>query len=255
MNGLYGYPTPGGMGYVGYLGLTGPAVELTPVQKATVWSVANGDAYESIKAGIEQNREQFKRLDALQASIDSMSSGSAKSQAQEAHRQGVANATAAFGKLAQARGAYNDLVTEIRRNTVVFKPSLLSGLGFEPLSTATVVAAVAVIVGIGFLIDRLTGMIGAWRGNANATEGWIPQIAGLVKAGGGVVHEGGLAIREFKELVEQSGKTATSLAYAALIGVGVWALFKYLKSRQSSASSASPIAAVPVPALSSGAGI
>lgn len=244
MNGLYGYPTPGGMGYVGYLGLTGGA---TPAQEATVMSVLNGDAYASIKAGIEQNRVQFKKLDALQASISSMPSGSAKSQAQEAHRQGVANATAAFGKLAQARGVYNDLATKIRGNTP-FSPGLLSGLGFEPVATSTMVLVVIGIVGAAVLISQLTSLLGAWRGNANATEGYISQGARLVQAGGGAVHEIG-------ETAVKIGQTGVSLAYAALIGVGVWALFKYLKSRQSGSSASSPISAVPVPAVTAGAGI
>lgn len=248
MNGLYGYPTPGGMGYVGYLGLAGETY--TPIQKATMWSVLDGNAYESIKAGIEQNREQFKRLDALQASIDSMPSGSAKSQAQEAHRQGVSNATAAFGKLAQARGVYNDLAASIRGNTLsLIKPNLLSGLGIEPATIATMVAIALGIVGAVALIDRLAALIGAWRGNANATEGYISQGARLVQAGGGAMHEAGETMVKF-------GQTSISLAYAALIGVGAWALFKYLKSRQSgSSSSASPIPAVPTGAVSAGAGI
>jgi len=243
MNGLYGYPTPGGMGHVGYLGLAGAP---TPAEEATVMSVINGSAYASIKAGIEQNRAQFKRLDALEASIGSMPSGSAKSQAQEAHRQGVANATAAFGKLAQARGVYNDLATKIRGNTP-FSPSLLSGLGFEP-ATSTIVLTVLAIAGVAILINQLAGLLGAWRGNANATEGYLSQGARLVQAGGGALHEAGETMVKF-------GQTSISLAYAALIGVGAWALFKYLKSRQSGSSTASPISAVPVPALSSGAGI
>ena len=237
MNGLYGYPSsaPVKVARMGALAAMGDDAS----NQATIMSFINGDYADQLNAVHDDINQQYARTDATQSAIQAMPDGPVKQQAFKLQQQAVAAVNQQFVQYRQARDQYNTIAGQIATYTMgLYKPALLSDMA--QLET---VMTIAVIATIAYAISQLANMIGAIRGQSNASKGYLDQAADLVKNAGGTIQATGVAIPKI-------GLTVVGVAAGAL---ALWVLFKLFQQRRPSAPASAP--AVPVPVPVTGAGV
>ena len=201
-------------------------------------SFINGDYADQLNAVHADINAQYARTDAMMAAIQALPNGAAQTAAFKAQQAAVAAITQQFVQYRTARDKYNEIAGQIATYTMgAYKPALLSDMGqLETLMTVAVIASIA------FAIMQLANMIGALRGQSNASKGYLDQAADLVKNAGGTIEATGTAIP----------KIGMTLVGVAAAGLGLWVLFKWLKNRPAKAPA---IAAPVLPVTGSGVGV
>ena len=229
MNQLYGYPSSPTV-KVSRMGAL--AAEDTTAAQASIMSFINGDYADQLNAIHDDITAQYAQTDAMQASVQALPDGPNKTAAFKLQQAAVAAVTQQVVQYRQARDQYNDIAGQIATYTMgAYKPALLSDMG--QLET---VMTVAVIVAVAYAISQLANVIGAIRGQSNASKGYLDQAAGLVQQAGGAIKETGGAILNAGTAIPKIGLTLVGVAAA---GLGLWFLFKLVQSRKSSAPASS----------------
>lgn len=208
-------------------------------EQVTFWSVVSGDARQQILDMAAENKRALQDLDARKNALDNISDPVVKVTAQKLYAAGMDSFNKQYGQFVQAREKYNTIATQIRTVTGgLYKPELvagtLSGMGFLPaIPVAIEVALVA--AGVIIALNELVNLVGAWKGQSNATRGYIDQLSDAMKSGGQAVVDVGSGLQK--------------VAWAAAIGLGVYMAFQWARNRRSS-STVSSAPAIDVQPLS-----
>ncbi len=148
-------------------------------QETTAWEVISGQYRDRLQSMSAIDKADAQRADDIFAAIQKMPQGSQRSAAQAAYDKANNALIERMKSLAAAKSAYNEAVKKVADYTGPFGYTpKLAGLG-NPIAIAVVVG----LIGIA-LLNQLSGVIGAWNGNKNASDGYMNQAASLVQQTG-----------------------------------------------------------------------
>jgi hypothetical protein len=220
MNGLYGYPTAGSS--LSDLGRFGALGASEADNKITVMGIISGQTYRDLKALQSEIMNQAGAIGAMGLTAEK-APAAVRGQLMTVWQQARSKNLSARTNWQKAADSYNDIVNKIRSYSFqTISPPSLSGLGAEPVTLSTTLVVGLVVVGAAVLIAQFSNFWAVARGDTNASRGYIDQFAELAKQSSVVIQRGGEAIVDVSE-----GLTKT--AWAAIILVGAWAAYQFVK--------------------------
>jgi len=169
------------------------------------------------QASREQQERNGQIYGDMALALQKMPDGPMKDEAAKLYYQADTANRIAQQQLSNGIDNYNYVARLIMENSP-FAPrqvNALHGLG-EPITAGTVIT-IAAIAGVIVALNQLVNLIGAWKGNANASKGYIDQFADAVRAGGGVI--------------ESTTSFVNTVALWAAIGAAGWLGYKFLAKR------------------------
>ncbi len=193
---------------LGALGEVGPSnTELA----TSLWNGTSGSVYKEIAAGRTKARENISYTTNLLNGAEKIQDPALRAQAIAVAQQAVNAARATLENYNNAAAKYDELSNEVYTRTA----GAVNGGSLGIVWTVPLI--VAVVVSVGYLASQVASLIGAARGTANATEGYISQSARLLESGGVAVEK-------------TANSLVTMLMWGGLAVAGVL-VFKELKAR------------------------
>lgn len=182
-----------------------------PLTENTLVGVLDGSIANELEAKRTKMNEQTGKLFDLQTAAEKISDPVARSRALQIANNANASLLIYKRQIYDAINKYNTLSQDIQtRSAGLLKPRQL---GFLPAAAIPILQ----IAAIAAALYALSSVIGAIRGTANATEGYISQLARAIEAGGGAV--------------EKTGDASLKFGIVAAVGVALFFGITYMKKK------------------------